>query len=626
MNRTSLPLTRIFLSAAGIGMILLLMPHDSPTDLTSLTRSVHNGKLAFVLNLPGGTSIPIPTNIFLASAGILAALLLAMSESFKGFLRTVLTHPRSAIPTIASFSLLVISLLPPEPYFVAAGSSAALILGLNVLAFSLAGTGLAALLPALTNSESFRKRFSGGFRTLRALVFESSQRTFLAACFLIFLVATNLVSLFVFEHLPHVQDSIAQVFHAKIFAQGHFTAPPPVLPEFFQFLQMILRDRWYSQYPPGHILLLTPATLAGIPWVVNPLFGSLSILLLYFLGRELHGEKTGRIAALLALASPFLLFMSSEFMNHTTALFFFLLFLLFFVKAIRSGRGIDGLISGSALGWVILTRPYSAAALALPFLLYGLAVLLKRGPDVWRAGIGFTVSLILFLSLLLGFNFVTNGDPLVFGFQTLWGVQVSPGFGGSNAGEAHTPVKGIAQAISSLNGMNKHLFEWPLPSLIFVAVFFAARGKGLWDFLLLASFFSVLAAYFFYWFHDWCFGPRFLYETSGPLIILTARGILKFPDWSREMLGTRATDERMRHGLSAFVLLLVIMGFASNFPAHIRNYGISYWGVDGEPLALVRRQGIDRGIVFVAQSKFGSVFPENDPFMQKELIFARDLG
>lgn len=607
-------------------MILLLMPHESPTDLTALTRTALNGKLGFMLHLPPGVSFLIPTNILLGTLGLIAAALLAMSESFRHFLGIALAHPRSAMPTIVSFTMFIVSMLPPEPYFVAAGSSAVLILWLNTIAFSLAGIGIAPFLPVLTDRASLMKRFTAGFDILRSILFESSQRSFLVGCFLVFFLVTNLISFFVFEHLPHVQDSIAQYFHAKIFAEGHVTAPPPAEPEFFQFLQMILREKWYSQYPPGHILLLTPAILIGVPWMVNPLLGSLSILLLYFLGKELYGEVTGRASALLGLASPFLMFMSSEYMNHTTALFFFLLFLLFLAKAIRTGRMTDGLIAGGALGWLILTRPYSAAALALPFLVYGLFVLIRRGAAVWRGAMGFTVSLLLFLILLLGFNFVTNGDPLEFGFQTLWGNQVTPGFGGSNAGEPHTPLKGITQTLSSLNGINKYLFEWPLPSLIFVVALFASRGRGIWDSLLGASFVSVLAAYFFYWFHDWCFGPRFLYETAGPLIILTARGIQQFPDWSREVLGTRGTDERLRQGLAAFVLLLVIVGFASNVPAHIRNYGTSYWGVDGEVLAQVRRQGIDRGIVFVPQSKFGSVFPENDPFMQNELIFARDLG
>jgi len=618
--------TRLPLALIGIGLILLLMPHESPTELSYFFRIGHDGRLVFALNLPGLASIPIPTNIFFAFAGMLTVILLGMSQSFRQFLGTALSRPRSVIPTIVSGSLLGVSLLPSELYFVGAGSSAVLILALSTLGLSLAGIGLAHFLPNPAKMQSLRGKAVRFFDSMDELLFQSPQRLFLLVCFTVFFLTTNLISLFIFEHLPHVQDSIAQVFHAKILAQGHLTAPAPADPEFFQFLQMILRDRWYSQYPPGHMVLLVPAILLGIPWIVNPLFGSFSILLLYSLGKELYGEETGRVAAMLGLASPFLLFMSSEFMNHTPALFFFLAFLLFLAKGIRSGRIKDGLLSGAALGWVILARPYGAAALAIPFLLYGLVVLLRRGSSVGHFALGFTMSLVLFLGILLGFNFATNGDPLVFGFQALWGVQVNPGFGSFNAGQVHTPLKGLTQTLSSLNGLNKHLFEWPLPSLIFVAVLFASRGKVLWDRLLLASAFSVLAAYFFYWFHDWCFGPRFLFEASGPLILLTARGMLIFPDWSREILGTQTTGEQMRSKVMAFVVLLVVIGFASNFPAHLRNYGNAYWGVDGNALALVHAQKIDRGIVFVPRTAFGSVFPSNDPFLRNELIFARDLG
>jgi hypothetical protein len=611
---------RLFLAAAGIAIILLMMPHESPTELTHLARTAHEGKLVFILSFPWMGAIPIPTYVFFTLIGVGAVLLLALSQSFKNFLSVARSQPRLVIPTILSLSILIISMLPPEPYFVSAGSSVVFILAASTLGLALAGTGLRPFMPSITGIFT---RFSG---KARMLIFESSHRVFLATCFMIFFSATNIISFAVFEHMPHVQDSISQVFHAKIFAQGHLTAPPPPEPEFFQFLQMIMKERWYSQYPPGHVLLLTPAMLLGLPWVVNPLLGSLSILLLYLLGKELYTEQTGRLAALLGLASPFLLFMSSEFMNHATALCFFLLFLLFVARAIRSGRMRHGLIAGAALGWVILTRPYSGAALALPLLLYGLVVLVRRGPSVWDAALGFAISLVLFLGILFGFNALTNGDPLVFGFQALWGEQVNPGFGALNAGEAHTPMKGITQTISTLNGLNKYLFEWPLPSLLFAAILFASSRRLLWDHLLLASAFSALAAYFFYWFHDWCFGPRFLYEAAGPLILLTARGILVFPDWSRDMLGTRETHEGTTVRLLGFVFVLVVIGFASNFPAHVRNYSNAYWGVDGTTLELVRGRGINRGIVFVPSAKFGSVFPSNDPFMQRELIFARDLG
>ena len=41
-----------------------------------------------------------------------------------------------------------------------------------------------------------------------------------------------------------------------------------------------------------------------MPWIVNPLMGSLSIITFYFIGKEIYDERTARIAALLGLPLP----------------------------------------------------------------------------------------------------------------------------------------------------------------------------------------------------------------------------------------------------------------------------------------------------------------------------------
>src|SRR5262245_37074557 len=49
---------------------------------------------------------------------------------------------------------------------------------------------------------------------------------------LVVFVAANLISLLAFKHAPHVQDSIAQLFQARIFADGRAWVPVPRLSEF----------------------------------------------------------------------------------------------------------------------------------------------------------------------------------------------------------------------------------------------------------------------------------------------------------------------------------------------------------------------------------------------------------
>ena len=128
-------------------------------------------------------------------------------------------------------------------------------------------------------------------------------------------------------------------FQGRVFASGHITLPVRFDDYFFGFVQ-VFNDgqRAFSVQPFGHSLLLALGTLVHSEWLVNPLLGSAQIVVLYLLGKEVYDEATGRIAALLGVASPFLLFMSSEYMNHASSLLFLSLFLLFYFRTIRSDR------------------------------------------------------------------------------------------------------------------------------------------------------------------------------------------------------------------------------------------------------------------------------------------------
>ena len=148
-------------------------------------------------------------------------------------------------------------------------------------------------------------------------------------------VAANFISWKVFDHIPHVSDEIAQLFQAKIFAHGMLTAPLPPIIDFFRYHydNMIFTTRWYSQYPPGHPFFLMLGLLAKVPWLINPLFASLSVILLYKNALLYYGEKEAKLSVILFCVSPFVLFMSASFMNHVSTLFFLLLFLYTLNKA-----------------------------------------------------------------------------------------------------------------------------------------------------------------------------------------------------------------------------------------------------------------------------------------------------
>ena len=247
--------------------------------------------------------------------------------------------------------------------------------------------------------------------------------------------------------------------------------------------------------------------------------------------------------------------------------------------------------------------------------------------DFTRFAIACLVAIIIFTAMsgvLLVFNYYTNGDPFTFGYTVRWGKNHDPGFGHSGWGEPHTPHKGFMQTLNNLNALNKYLFELPLPALLFALLSIASPRVKIWDLLLLGSASSLSFAYFFYWFQDWCFGPRFMFESTFAFIILTARGIIALPEIFREMF--QAQNMQKIKGIIAILLVLCFcVGFSSNLPALVKTYSSNYWGVNGKVQKAANSMGIDNAVIFV-KSYYGSVFAENHPLLDSGIIYVRDLG
>ena len=446
---------------------------------------------------------------------------------------------------------------------------------------------------------------------------------FMGAIFLVELLLTSGAAYYVFDRIPHVVDSIAQLFHAKIFATGKLTVPSPPMPGFFEMVHMINNGQWYSQFPPGHAALLALGVLPGVPWLINPLLGSGTVVLIYRLGVELYGEGIGRVSALLALVSPFLLFMSAEMMNHTSAMFFFSLFALYFVRTLRVGQVSFAIAAGCGLGMLVCIRPYTAVALSLPFLLHGVYSLFRERRFPAFPALAFVLTTSIFVLLLLVFNDQTNGSPFVFGYQVLWGSDVLPGLGNASWGKRLTFVQGMLNALDNLLGLQKFLFEWPLPSLLPLAILLWGGSVNRWDKLLIATVGSLVFAYCFYWFHHWLFGPRFLFEVTPLLIVLTARGLQQIPGLVKKW-GGRVDDEHVYHARTAgIVLLCSVLGLAANIPHLVKEYRGNAF--DRSVLEAVERKGIRKGVVFTG-SDYRTVFPANPPDLKSGVIFVCDLG
>lgn len=402
-------------------------------------------------------------------------------------------------------------------------------------------------------------------------------------------VTAALLSGALFQHNPHLVDTIAQLFQARIFAQGSLTAPAPHDMEFFAASNLVENaGRWFSQYPPGHPALLAGGLLAGVPWLVNPIFAAGTLLIAYAAARRLLGEGSARLAVALFVISPFVLFMSASYMNHVTTGFFLALALYAAVRATESdGGGVWPWALGLALAAAATIRPLESLAWAI---VLGLWVLMRRG---WKPAFAAGVACVVGLVPLLAYNGLTTGRPLRFGYTLLWGEGHGLGFRTDPWGEPFTPLVSFVNTAVDFQRLGVFLFEWPFPSLIFILAALVVGGIDervkkavpLLAGLLLAAPF----AYFFYWHRDNYLGPRFLYASLLPAILLTVIGIV-------------ALDQRLGRWRAAFRITLlagVFFGLVVNVP---ESAGVIA-GMEPEmklhPEVQAESKGLEEAVVFV---------------------------
>jgi len=158
-------------------------------------------------------------------------------------------------------------------------------------------------------------------------------------------------------------------------------------------------------------------------------------------------------------------------------------------------------------------------------------------------------------------------------------------------------------------------------------------NKNRWDYLFLYGSLIPIAAYFFYYYQDLCFGPRFYYSFMPFMALLTARGFLALPHWLNKW-----SFDRRRTEASLYLLLLLCFfyTFAVSLPSLLQKYANDYWGVTDRIHATVKKQGIANAIVFIDVwygnptdnpnlIPYGSGFQFNSPLLKDEIIYAMDL-
>lgn len=283
------------------------------------------------------------------------------------------------------------------------------------------------------------------------------------------------ISRHTFNRLPHLEDELAYLYQAQVFARGDLVveSPVPARPLWKPFVVDYANGNRFSKYTPGWSAWLAVGVLVGEPWVINAFFGMLTVILIYKLGRVVFNPDVGLVAALLLTFAPIAMLLNATIMSHTSALFFATLFMYaywrFSVPVLPMRKNLLwGAVAGFALGMMIVNRPLSAIAIAAPFVVWSI---IRLGRALFKDRQQFlrtlyplvllgAIALILAAGIFI-YNYAATGQVRL-DLYTLWWDYDKVGFGEGYGKNTHTLEKGVAFARYDLSLLAADLFGWQL--------------------------------------------------------------------------------------------------------------------------------------------------------------------
>ncbi len=354
---------------------------------------------------------------------------------------------------------------------------------------------------------------------------------------LLAVVAAYLVAVNIFEGMAHIEDEMAYLWQAQAIAGGHLTLPSP--PQKESFLVPFVVDyngQRFGKYPPGWPALLGIAVKLNLRTWVNPLLAGLGVWLIYRLGKKTMGATVGLLAAGFTAASPFFLMNSGSLLSHPFGLVLSAGFALGWLDAFWNPDyprpWIPTVAAAFCLGLLALTRPLTAVAVAAPFAIHGIFVLVRGPAQVrWRL-LAFSLIALALAGLVIAWQFAVTGKPLLNPYTLWWSydlVGFGPGRGRVPGG--HTLELAYINTRYSLQVGKFDLFAGGVPFLLLILPGLWAMRRNLRALLLASVFPSLVFFYLAYWVGAWLFGPRYFYEGLFSISIATAAGVAWLAGW-----------------------------------------------------------------------------------------------
>jgi hypothetical protein len=168
------------------------------------------------------------------------------------------------------------------------------------------------------------------------------------------------------DPLPLIEDEHSYVLQSQIFANGHWTAPPPPIADFFQQAHVLTSPAVFSKFPPGHALLMSVGSFLGSPPLVPLILTGLTGALIFMLALRVANPIVALLTWIIWLGDPINLRFRAGYYSEVTsgAMWVIALWALLEWRETRRTRWLLAL--AAAIGWGAITRPLTMLAFAVP--------------------------------------------------------------------------------------------------------------------------------------------------------------------------------------------------------------------------------------------------------------------
>lgn len=327
-------------------------------------------------------------------------------------------------------------------------------------------------------------------------------------------------------------DALSQITQARLMITGHVVHDvPQLLRDVIQIVYATETVPSFSQYPPGHLVLMAGALALGLaPQVVNIVGGGILVIATAALARRVHGGH-GLVAGVMMATSPFFLVIAGEGMNHMTSAVCMAGVALCLMPRRGARLASPGLwaaaLAGALFAWSGITRPLPTMTQGAVWIAVWCAAVARNRAEASRlcGALGaFVAGGAGPLILAACYNLATTGDATTFGYQVHNVAMHAMGFRASGP-YPHMPGDALDHLAATLFSAWWHVGGWFIGSWVLVAAAMR-RWRGHRGEVVLAMLCGAqLGAFAFYHFFDLFLGPRFQFEILPYVCVLLAAPI-----------------------------------------------------------------------------------------------------